>query len=132
MTVEASNLKQGKLINFEDVAIGNKIREARTEANFTLKGMSESLGVTYQQFQKYERGTNRISAKMLFKLANITNKPLDWFMSELNADNDNATKDENLPSEINSAVDRIKNYYNALNNDSAKSELLSLVDKISA
>ncbi|WP_312033082.1 helix-turn-helix domain-containing protein [Ensifer sesbaniae] len=53
----------------------------------TLKGMSqttlaEGLGVTFQQVQKYEKGTNRVGSSRLQAIANILGVPVAWFFEE--------------------------------------------------
>ena len=48
-----------------DQMVGEKIRELRTTQNFTLSELGLELGISHQQLQKYETGTNRLSAGML-------------------------------------------------------------------
>lgn len=52
-----------------DVIIGSRIRSIRLLLGFTQNALSELLGVTFQQVQKYEQGSNRISASKLWELA---------------------------------------------------------------
>lgn len=48
-----------------DIQLGAKIRRLRTEKGLSLAELAEGIGVTYQQVQKYEKGTNRITARTL-------------------------------------------------------------------
>jgi transcriptional regulator with XRE-family HTH domain len=48
-----------------DVQIGRNIKAIRTRAGLTQETLGESLGVSFQQIQKYERGSNRVSAGAL-------------------------------------------------------------------
>ena len=50
-----------------DVTVGAAIRFRRKEIDHSQSALAEALGVTFQQVQKYERGTNRISASMLVR-----------------------------------------------------------------
>ena len=50
-----------------DVAVGLRLRTLRKVKGMSQQGLGEALGITFQQIQKYERGTNRISASMLVK-----------------------------------------------------------------
>jgi len=52
-----------------DVAVGARVRIRRRTLGLSQTELANSLGVTFQQVQKYERGTNRISASMLVKVA---------------------------------------------------------------
>jgi transcriptional regulator with XRE-family HTH domain len=45
--------------------------------------LSESVGLTLNQIQKYERGTNRISASRLYELAKVLNVPVSYFFDEM-------------------------------------------------
>ncbi len=62
-----------------DEHIGERIRRRRVELGLTQEGLARVLGVTYQQIQKYEAGTNRISAVYLHRLAEVLAVPLEWF-----------------------------------------------------
>ncbi len=52
-----------------DVAVGARIRMRRKALDISQQGLAQVLGVTFQQVQKYERGTNRVSASMLVRIA---------------------------------------------------------------
>jgi transcriptional regulator with XRE-family HTH domain len=52
-----------------DVAVGARIRIRRRVLDMSQTKLAEGLGITFQQIQKYERGSNRVSASMLVKIA---------------------------------------------------------------
>ena len=52
-----------------DVAVGLRLRQLRKSQGMSQEKLGQALGITFQQIQKYERGTNRISASMLVKAA---------------------------------------------------------------
>jgi transcriptional regulator with XRE-family HTH domain len=52
-----------------DIAVGARIRLRRRVLDMSQTRLGALLGITFQQVQKYERGTNRISASMLVKAA---------------------------------------------------------------
>ena len=54
-----------------DMAVGLRVRALRKERGMSQDQLGRALGITFQQIQKYERGTNRISASMLVKAARI-------------------------------------------------------------
>lgn len=68
--------------NSIDVAVGARIRLARMEAGISQSGIADKLGVTFQQVQKYENGTNRCAPSRLTPIAEITGKPISWFYAE--------------------------------------------------
>jgi len=52
-----------------DRHVGARIRAERAQAGLTQSQLGAAVGVTFQQIQKYERGTNRVSASMLVRTA---------------------------------------------------------------
>ena len=52
-----------------DRHLGSRIRSRRIGLGMTQQALGRQVGVTYQQLQKYERGTNRIAAGILFRIA---------------------------------------------------------------
>lgn len=52
-----------------DVSVGLAVRSRREALRLTQAELGQAIGVTFQQVQKYERGTNRISASMLTRIA---------------------------------------------------------------
>lgn len=52
-----------------DILVGENVRRIRIEMNQTLSEMANALGISHQQLQKYETGSNRLSAGMLKKIA---------------------------------------------------------------
>jgi transcriptional regulator with XRE-family HTH domain len=65
----------------EDVEIGRKIRALRLQRGLSQSGLADGIGLTFQQVQKYEKGTNRVSAGRLQKIADMLNIPITFFYS---------------------------------------------------
>lgn len=59
-----------------DVSVGARIRLARKTLGLSQQALAESVGITFQQIQKYERGANRVSASMLAKIARTLGTPV--------------------------------------------------------
>ena len=57
-----SNLLEDHQPDPIDIAVGARIRMRRKSMGVSQQGLADVLGVTFQQVQKYERGTNRVSA----------------------------------------------------------------------
>lgn len=66
-----------------DVHVGSRIRMRRTLLGMSQERLGEALGLTFQQVQKYERGTNRVGASRLFDLSRILDVPIGFFFEEL-------------------------------------------------
>jgi transcriptional regulator with XRE-family HTH domain len=69
----------------EDVEIGRKIRALRLERGLSQSGLADSIGLTFQQLQKYEKGANRVSAGRLHKIAEMLNIPVTFFYGGMSA-----------------------------------------------
>lgn len=63
-----------------DRAIGSKVRRARVELGMSQEKLGLAVDLTFQQIQKYEKGTNRISTSMLMRLCAVLDKPFEFFI----------------------------------------------------
>ena len=61
-----------------DALIGARIRRYRTEAGLSQTGLAQASAITFQQVQKYEKGTNRIGASRLQHIANVLGVSVDF------------------------------------------------------
>lgn len=59
-----------------DEIVGRNVREKRVLAGMSQDELAKVVGITFQQIQKYERGSNRISASRLVELANAMRTPV--------------------------------------------------------
>lgn len=62
-----------------DIRVGARVRQRRTLLGMSQEKLARGLGLTFQQVQKYERGTNRIGASRLFDLSRILNVSVSYF-----------------------------------------------------
>ena len=69
-----------------DIHVGKRLRQRRTLLGMSQEKLGELLGLTFQQVQKYERGTNRIGSSRLFRLACILEVPVTYFFEGLQED----------------------------------------------
>ena len=61
-----------------DVAIGARMRLRRKSLGISQGVLSERVGVSFQQIQKYERGANRVSGSMLVAIAAALDTTVGW------------------------------------------------------
>lgn len=73
---------QKKQPNKIDVFVGGRVRTARIMAKMSQEKLGDALGLTFQQVQKYEKGTNRIGSSRLQQISEILNRPVSWFFDE--------------------------------------------------
>lgn len=74
-----------------DRQVGLRIRMRRKELGVSQEKLAEALGLTFQQVQKYERATNRVSASKLFEIACALDTNVSYFYGDLaQADSDAA------------------------------------------
>ncbi|PKP79697.1 MAG: hypothetical protein CVT79_18465 [Alphaproteobacteria bacterium HGW-Alphaproteobacteria-18] len=60
-----------------DLIVGANVRRLRRDAGVTLSALAEAIGISHQQLHKYESGTNRMSAGMLFEFARFFTLPVE-------------------------------------------------------
>ncbi len=66
-----------------DVHVGARLRVRRTLLGMSQTTLGDAIGLTFQQVQKYERGSNRISASRLFDLSRVLDVPIEYFFDDM-------------------------------------------------
>ena len=88
-----------------DIHVGSRIRLRRTMLGMSQEKLGEALGITIQQIQKYEKGTNRVGASRLQNISNILNVPVSFFFEDAPGDNTTSTSGMAEASSSNYVVD---------------------------
>lgn len=65
-----------------DVHVGSRIRLRRNMLGLSQEKLGENLGITFQQIQKYEKGTNRVGASRLQAISSVLNVPVSFFFED--------------------------------------------------
>src|ERR1700693_4393991 len=81
--IEAALIVSDRLPNAIDRHVASRLLLRRREAGLTQQMVADALGVTFQQFQKYERAINRISAGTLYQLSLTLEVPVQYFFEGL-------------------------------------------------
>ena len=68
--------------NPTDIHVGGRIRMRRNMLGMSQEKLGEKLGITFQQIQKYEKGTNRVGASRLQAIASILDVPVAFFFAD--------------------------------------------------
>ena len=97
-----------------DVHVGKRIRHRRWLVGMTQQQLAESVGIKFQQIQKYETGANRVSASRLWDIADALDVEVSFFFEGL--DNESTEQDEgsSVPSDLlgdKEALDLVRSYY---------------------
>jgi transcriptional regulator with XRE-family HTH domain len=66
-----------------DIHVGGRLRMRRNLLGMSQEQLGGASGLTFQQIQKYERGTNRMGASRLFQLARLLDIDVSWFFDSL-------------------------------------------------
>ena len=69
-----------------DVHVGGRVRLRRTMVGMSQDRLADSLGLTFQQIQKYEKGVNRIGASRVFEISRILGVPIQFFFDDYDID----------------------------------------------
>src|SRR5687768_17771961 len=72
----------GKRPNPTDVYVGSRVRLRRKMLGLSQEKLGDKLGITFQQIQKYEKGTNRVGASRLEAMSAALDVPVSYFFPE--------------------------------------------------
>ena len=79
-----------------DIHVGQRLKQQRKLQGISQENLAKQLGITFQQIQKYENGTNRISASKLYELSQILKTPIQFFFENY----EKSTQQIEKPSEL--------------------------------
>ncbi|HWA29576.1 MAG TPA: helix-turn-helix transcriptional regulator [Rhizomicrobium sp.] len=82
LTARSEERGKRRIIDF-DIEIGRRLRIQRMQRGIAQTDLADAIGITFQQIQKYENGTNRISAGKLVQIANALEVPVAIFFEGL-------------------------------------------------
>ena len=95
--------------------LGNKLKLRRLALGLTQTKVAKAINVTFQQIQKYEKGTNGVSSIRLLQLSNYLKVPINYFFEDYSEYLIN--KDRSKEGHININYNFIVKLYSELNND---------------
>jgi len=76
-----------------DVHVGARLRQRRAQLGMSQSAIAEAAGISFQQIQKYEKGTNRCSSSMLWNFAQALDVEPGYFFEELKVGKKKAVAD---------------------------------------
>jgi transcriptional regulator with XRE-family HTH domain len=119
-----------------DRLVGRQLRKRRLELGLSQQRLADAIGVTFQQIQKYEHGSNRVVASRLFDLAKVLHVTVEYFFADpereaasgTQADEPLATSGYPSPGETRKLVDA----YYAIADPALRKRLIDLVRSVAA
>jgi transcriptional regulator with XRE-family HTH domain len=117
----------------KDLEIGRRIRALRLERGLSQTELGNFLGVTFQQIQKYEKGSNRVAAARLQRVAEMLGVGITFFYNEA-GQTDDGTENDSIDSglgflETAGAV-RLVRAFSKIDDPNMRRALVELTEKI--
>lgn len=75
-----------------DIHVGSRIRLRRTLLGMSQSKLGDAIGLTFQQVQKYERGTNRVGSSRMYELARVLDVPIAYFFEDMTSGTANRSR----------------------------------------
>lgn len=117
-----------------DVHVGDRLRRLRSVRRITQQGLGEALGISFQQVQKYEKGTNRLSASKMFEIMQMFGAGADYFFDGLQEEAQHMSGFNEAPMpnyEVQGdGTEELVNSFKAIGNAALKKQILELVKLI--
>jgi transcriptional regulator with XRE-family HTH domain len=114
-----------------DVHVGDRMRQRRCLLGMSQTKFGDGVGLTFQQIQKYERGSNRVSASRLFEFAKVLNVPVAFFFDQMSsATKASRTKTKALPV-ARETIQLVRAYYK-IRDPGIRRCTLTLIKKLEA
>ncbi|MDE3016276.1 MAG: helix-turn-helix transcriptional regulator [Pseudomonadota bacterium] len=66
-----------------DAHVGSRLRMRRTMMGLSQSKLAEAIGITFQQVQKYEKGSNSMNANRLYEFSQLMQIPVSYFFEEI-------------------------------------------------
>ena len=95
--------------------LGNKLKLRRLALGLTQTKVAKAINVTFQQIQKYEKGTNGVSSIRLLQLSNYLKVPINYFFEDYSDYQINL--DKSKEGHLNVNYNFLVKMYSELNND---------------
>lgn len=100
--------KRGEGPNPIDEHVGRRLRTLRNLRDISQDVLAIALGITFQQLQKYERGTNRISASKLYQFSKLLDVNPNYFFNGFGEMSDNSDLLDDLSTSLVAAFNKIE------------------------
>ena len=110
--------------------IGSKIKIKRVECGLTQADLGKKLGLTFQQVQKYEMAKNKVGIDKLYKISNILNTNIYYFLDE-NVSSKIADELETIKEQDKIIIIKMIKNFIRIKSDKLKIKIIDLVKELS-
>ncbi|PWR24958.1 helix-turn-helix domain-containing protein [Zavarzinia aquatilis] len=111
-----------------DIQVGARVKLRRQLLGLSQTDLADSLGLTFQQVQKYEKGTNRVSASKLYQLSQTLDVPVAFFFDGLGGE---AAETAEVPALTADAV-RLVAAFETIHDQAIRAQVVQITRAISA
>lgn len=118
--------------NEVDVHVGQRTRHLRETLGISQGTLGRHLGLTFSQVQKYEKGTNRIGAGRLFKIAEFLDVPVQYFFEGLGESGDTPREQAQLSGERSSELVALNDAFRSISDPDTRRSVVALVCSLAA
>ena len=122
-----------------DKHVGSRVRMRRLMLDLSQTELADALGISFQQVQKYEKGTNRISASRLQQISSILQVPIPFFFEGLSDPSNTAKRPAGTPipdhiSEFIATTDGLSliKAYTRIKRRNVRQAIVALVEKLAS
>lgn len=112
-----------------DIFVGQRIRLRRQLLKITQQELADSIGVSFQQIQKYENASNSLSSTRLWNISQALHAPLSFFFEDVKARQSLTNSNYIDPLKRTETLELVKNYYKITNRLVAK-QIFNLLDEV--
>ncbi|MBP1532147.1 MAG: helix-turn-helix transcriptional regulator [Alphaproteobacteria bacterium] len=112
-----------------DIFVGQRIRLRRQLLKITQQELADSIGVSFQQIQKYENASNSLSSTRLWNISQALHAPLSFFFEDVKARQSLTNPNYIDPLKRTETLELVKNYYKITNRLVAK-QIFNLLDEV--
>ncbi|WP_286192270.1 helix-turn-helix domain-containing protein [Roseomonas genomospecies 6] len=114
-----------------DRHVGKRLRLRRTLLGMSQERLAAAIGLTFQQVQKYEKGTNRVGASMLVRLSQALDVPISFFFDDMPEGTvaTPLTTSDGLP--LSRRILDLARHYNEIESETVRDQIFALVKSLS-
>ena len=118
-----------------DKHVGARVKLRRMILGMSQEQLGRSLGLTFQQIQKYEKGVNRIGASRVFELSKLLEVPIQYFYDDLEGESATGFAEADAGDAFMALVNspegvELCRYFSAIKDPQLKKRVLDLVRSI--
>ena len=116
-----------------DKFVGSKVRGRRMALGISQTKLANALGVSFQQVQKYEKGSNRISASKLLAISQLLERPVSYFFdgaAEVGGKEKSLAPDDLQISMESREVHQVARNYSRILDEAVRQRLRKLISRL--